>query len=145
MNDKPDDLTLMHLFYQCSHRLHAGGACRGQGRLLTLLLERGPLSQRELTDITGLRSATLSEQLDILERNGFITRTRNEQDRRNVDIALNDAGYDAARRAAAAREERAHRLFGSLTEAQKEQLFALLCLLLSSWEDTAHKQEDSGQ
>ena len=62
-----DDLILLHAFYRCSHLLHASGKGHGQQRLLILLLQRGSLTQRELTDLTGRRSATLSEQLDHME------------------------------------------------------------------------------
>lgn len=139
--DKIDDMALLHLCYQCSHRLHANGKCHGQGRLLIQLLHKETLTQRELTDLTGRRSATLSEQLENMERAGYITRTRNEQDRRNVDVSLTPLGREAAVAAQRQRAERAHALFAALNPDDKEQLFKLLHKLLSEWENLPAESE----
>lgn len=139
--DNVDDLTLLHRFYQCSHRLHSGGKCRGQNRLLIQLLEKGPLTQRELSAVTGLRSATLSEQLDNMEKAGYITRTRNSLDRRHIDVALTPSGQDAADTAQKNRARRAERLFRVLSREEKAQLQQLLDRLLTSWEEPAEREE----
>lgn len=138
-----DDLSLLHLFYQCSHRLHANGKFRGQGRLLILLLEKGTLTQRELIELTGRRSATLSEQLENLEKNGYITRTRNEQDRRNIDVALTPLGQEAAKNVQKERAERARTCFMELDNDDKAQLFQLLERLLTFWNSISEESEET--
>lgn len=130
---KMDDLTLLHLFYQSSHLIHIGEKFPGQGRLLILLLERGTLTQRELIDITGRRSATLSEQLDGMDKAGLIVRTRNLQDRRNIDISLTASGRQAAAEALDNRNRRAQAMFSSLSQEEKEQLGGLLEKMLPAW------------
>lgn len=139
--DNIEDVTLLHLFHQCGHMLHANGKYSGQGRLLVQLLERGTLTQRELIQLTGRRSATLSEQLDHMEKAGLIIRTRNEQDRRNVNVALTEAGLEAAENAQNNRIQRAHTLFSSLTAEEKEQLFSLLQKLKISWNELSIESE----
>lgn len=136
-----DDFTLLHLFHQCNHRLHTNGKFHGQERLLILLLEQQTLTQRELIDITGRRSATLSEQLENMDKAGYIIRTRNEEDRRNVDVSLTPHGRDAAKYAKEKRIERAHTLFSELNDEEKENLFQLLSKLLLSWETLLAESE----
>lgn len=131
--NKMNDLDLLNAFHHCSHLLHAGGKSNGQRRLLIQLLERGPLTQRELIDLTGRRSATLSEQLENMDKAGYIIRSRNEQDRRNVDISLTPLGQKAAKEALLQRTQRAHMMFSTLNEEEKEQLFHLLHKLILHW------------
>lgn len=139
--DKVDDVALLHLLRQCSHQLHASGKFQGQGRLLVQLLESGTLTQRELVDITGRRSATLSEQLENMDKAGYIARTKNEQDRRNVDVSLTPLGLEAAKEAQNRRAERARSLFATLTQEDKEQLFHLMSRLLCAWKNLPPESE----
>lgn len=141
--DKIDDLNLLHLFHQCSHHLYANRRSHGQERLLILLLENGTLTQRELIKITQRRSATLSEQLEAMDKAGYITRTRNEQDRRNIDVFLTSRGEAAAKDAQNNRIKRAHTLFSVLDTEDKKQLFYLLHKLLFSWENLLSESEES--
>jgi len=50
--------------------------------VLAIVRERGGMSQRELLDLLDVRSASLSEVLAKLERNGLIARRRDDADRR---------------------------------------------------------------
>lgn len=127
---KEENVTLLRLVHQCAHRLSASEKYRGQGRLLNLLRERGTLTQRELIELTGRRSATLSEQLEKMEKSGYLTRQKNQQDRRNVDVTLTDLGREAALEARADRERRAG-VFDGLTPREREELTALLEKLLA--------------
>lgn len=128
-----DHLTLLSLFHRCAHRLHHIRKNCGQGRILILLNEKGTLTQRELIELTGRRSATLSEQLDCMDRAGLITRGKNAADKRNIDVRLTSAGKKAAKEAAQKRQKNADLLFGSLSPAEKEQLFKLLTKLHEHW------------
>lgn len=135
------DISLLHLFHQCCHHLHANKCSHGQERLLIHLLEKGTLTQRELTDITRRRSATLSEQLENMDKAGYITRTRNENDHRNVDVTLTPSGEEAAKKARENRQSRAQSLFSPLEAEEKEQLFRLLLKLLVSWDKSQQESE----
>lgn len=139
--EQVEDFELLHLFHQCGHWLHTYRKSYGQTRILIKLLENGSLTQRELTDITRRRSATLSEQLESMDKSGYITRTRNEQDRRNVDISLTPLGEKEARKGIDDRNRRAHILFSVLSAEEKIQLYRLLEKLMSAWKNIPPESE----
>lgn len=116
------NLKLLGLFLQCSYKLKTREKMRGQGRLLVLLQNNGPLTQKDLIIRTGRRSATLSEQLESMEKAGLIIRKRDLHDRRNVCAELTKSGQKAALRAKSGRSDYADELFEMLTDAQKQSL-----------------------
>ncbi|MDR3069132.1 MAG: MarR family transcriptional regulator, partial [Cellulomonas sp.] len=69
---------------------------RGRGRLLALLALRDQMTQKELAYLLGMRSQSLGEQLAQLQRDGLVLRTTDESDRRTWQVALTDAGREAA-------------------------------------------------
>jgi DNA-binding MarR family transcriptional regulator len=73
-----------------------GTPFQGQGRILALLKLTPQISQKDLTQILDMRQQSLGELLMKLERQGFITRTPSEADRRGMDISLTEAGKAAA-------------------------------------------------
>jgi DNA-binding MarR family transcriptional regulator len=73
-----------------------GAPYQGQGRILALLQLKPQISQKELSKILDIRSQSLGELLVKLERQGYITRTPSETDRRVMDIRLTEAGKAAA-------------------------------------------------
>lgn len=103
-----------------------GHAQHAQARVLALLLEREPMSQRDLMELLHVRSASLSELLVKLERGGFIARERSADDRRNYIITVTEQGREAAARHRAEYGENADALFAALSEEEREQLGRLL-------------------
>ena len=140
-----DDLTLLIHFYQCAHKIHHAQKYPGQGRILTLLLENGTMTQRELITITGRRSATLSEQLENMEQAGYITRKRNEQDKRNVDVTLTQIGIVAAEDAVKCREALSHDLFDQFSEEEKTQFDLFLEKMVQQLRSREPEREDMQQ
>ncbi len=69
---------------------------QGQGRVLALLKLKPEVSQKELSTILDIRSQSLGELLAKLERQGYITRTPSEEDRRGMNISLTEAGKAAS-------------------------------------------------
>ena len=134
-------LELFRLFHQCAHRMNRMGKYQGRGRLLLLLEEQGALTQRELIEITGRRSATLSEQLESMEKAGWITREKNAADKRNIDLALTALGRQAAGEVRAWRAGHAEVLFGMLDEKERDGLYRLLQKLSAAWEEMAQQKE----
>jgi DNA-binding MarR family transcriptional regulator len=67
----------------------------------------------------------------ILERKGLITRQRNEQDRRAVDLKLTPAGERLYREAVQAHEAYTRRRMAVLTAVEQETLTALLDKLIA--------------
>ena len=137
-----DHLTLLNLFHRCAHQLHHIRKNCGQGRILILLNEKGTLTQRELIELTGRRSATLSEQLDCMDKANLITREKNAADKRTVDVRLTAAGKEAAIEAAQKRLKNADMLFGSLNPAEKRQLLKLLTKLQEHWSTLPEEERE---
>jgi DNA-binding MarR family transcriptional regulator len=120
---------------------HSGGG-HGQGYILSLLAE-SPLSQKELLEKLGVRAGSLSELLGKLEHAGFITRSRDENDNRVVNVAITEAGKKFASQHRGNRAEAAEALFAALTDEEKTTLSGLLEKLHDAWrqEREAHDFE----
>ena len=139
--DNELNLRLLGMMHQISHLMQTQEKFRGQGRLLVLLNQYGVLTQRELFELTGRRSATLSEQLDGMEKGGLIRRCKNEQDKRNVDVELTEQGKAAAIKALQNRQAYADKLFDAMPQRKKQQLAGLLDSLLHAWDIPINEEE----
>ncbi|MEV0429584.1 MarR family winged helix-turn-helix transcriptional regulator [Micromonospora sp. NPDC050495] len=65
-------------------------------RVLLVLLRAGDSSHREMAERCFVRPATLTGIVDTLERDGFVTRQRDPNDRRSVQLTLTDKGRERA-------------------------------------------------
>ena len=139
--DNELNLRLLGMMHQISYLMQTQEKFRGQGRLLVLLNQYGALTQRELIELTGRRSATLSEQLDGMEKSGLIRRRKNEQDKRNVDVELTEQGKKAAIGAMQNRQAYADELFDTIPQRKKQQLAGLLDSLLHTWDIPINEEE----
>ena len=139
--DNELNLCLLGMMHQISYLMQTQEKFRGQGRLLVLLNRYGALTQRELIELTGRRSATLSEQLEGMEKSGLILRHKNEQDKRNVDVELTEQGKLAAAKALQNRQSYADELFAAVPQRKKQQLAGLLDALLHTWEIPINEEE----
>ena len=139
--DNELNLRLLGMMHQISYLMQTQEKFRGQGRLLVLLSQYGALTQRELIELTGRRSATLSEQLDGMEKSGLIFRSKNEQDKRNVDVELTEQGKNAAIEALRNRQAYADKLFDAVPQRKKQQLVGLLDSLLHTWDIPINEEE----
>ena len=130
--DVEDMDDLYALMRACGHVLyHQSSRKSGQGRILRILSHCESIGQRELQEILGIQTGSLSEILAKMENAGFIERERDETDRRRSIVRLTQAGRD---RAGECRHdgERAD-MFSALNEEQKNQLRELLAILLADW------------
>ena len=139
--DNELNLRLLGMMHQISYLMQTQEKFRGQGRLLVLLNQYGALTQRELIELTGRRSATLSEQLDGMEKSGLISRCKTEQDKRNVDVELTEQGEKAAIEAMQNRQAYADELFDTIPQRKKQQLAGLLDSLLHTWDIPINEEE----
>lgn len=98
--------------------------------ILAILDERGPLSQRQLCDLTRINRTIMVKLVDHLESRGWVVRERNPEDRRSYALRLTAAGTQALkglRRDLGAGE----RLFtDALTSDERDRLRQLLLILL---------------
>ena len=139
--DSELNLRLLGMMHQISHLMQTQEKFRGQGRLLVLLNQYGALTQRELIELTGRRSATLSEQLEGMEKAELIVRRKNKQDKRNVDVELTEQGKKAAIEAMQNRQAYADELFAAMPQRKKQQLAGLLDSLLHTWDIPINEEE----
>jgi DNA-binding MarR family transcriptional regulator len=148
------DEHLLHLFHRVAKWM-VRGHLRGhfqrdpvrhaQGHILSILGERERISQRELLGLLRIRSASLSELLIKLEKNGAIVRRRSEKDKRNFLLELTELGRVELVEYHRRRQEKAGHLFSALSETERESLSALLVRLLDTWEAEETRQEDRGE
>ena len=87
----------MRLYIMEQRRLLQEQGSPPQGRLLTMLLRRGAMTQAEFGRIMGLEKSWASRSVDRLVAQGWVTRSTLEADRRNVQLQLTPAGKQAAR------------------------------------------------
>ncbi len=130
------DLTLMKQLRQCGHVLyHRRCLNQSQNRILVLLKNQGMMTQKDLMKAMHIQSGSLSEVLGKVEQAGYIQKKRCENDRRNYEVTLTDEGKAQADRFENHQMEMAERLFQRLSAQQKDELEALLGVLLLDWAD----------
>ncbi|MGW7824581.1 MarR family winged helix-turn-helix transcriptional regulator [Streptomyces puniciscabiei] len=126
-------LMLALLGHEAMSRLRdahtANGLTPRQFHILGLLHDRGPLAQAQLAAETDTAASVLVTQLNPLEAEGLVTRTRDPRDRRRHLVVLTEAGQQRLREAAAAQQEVEDDLFRSLTDTQRSQLTQLLVVV----------------
>ena len=72
--------------------LEAQGLTHAGWQVLLLLGKHDGLTQREVAERTFVTQASVTGVVDTLEREGFVTRTRDEDDRRVVRVSLTREG-----------------------------------------------------
>lgn len=69
---------------------------QGQPRILKMLYENEPITQRKLSDACGIDVTTMSRTLDKLGEAGYIERRRNPECRRSFLVVLTKEGREKA-------------------------------------------------
>jgi DNA-binding MarR family transcriptional regulator len=92
--------------------------------------ERGSLSQQAIGERLRIDRTTMVSLIDDLERDGYVKRERNPDDRRAYVVTLTAAGRRAQARAEEAVDAHALHFFGRLSEAEREELNRLLAQLI---------------
>ena len=124
--------------------VHAGGRGGKQFVLVRLLHCGGQLTQRELQESVGISSAALSEVLAKLEGEGLVVRTRSEQDKRQLDIALTEAGRELACEVARKKIDFEREAFEPLDQARRLELADDLDRLMEHWKLIEQKERGAG-
>lgn len=125
--------NLMHRSFHATHpHVSHDQQPPGQGRLLVLLAEHEPISQRDLAGLMQIRPASLCELLSKLEKNGHISRHAQEQDRRSMVVSLTEQGRLLADLTRQDRRLYADSLFKVLDAEERATLQTLLDKLCTS-------------
>lgn len=139
--NKVPDSELISLFRQVFKHMarthhRTGRAQHAQQHVLSVLAARSPLGQRALLNELDVRSASLSEVLSKLERQGLITRERDDSDRRNFIIRLTEEGRSGAEKYGKMHDSDAEMLFSGFTDEERACFAALLRKLNTSLEES---------
>lgn len=119
-----DDGTLAYLFFHTVRKLrHNGLPGYSRQKVLSILEEMGPLSQKKVQEILDIKPGSLSELCAKMESGGLIERTRDENDKRNVVIRITEKGREQRREIRDAKDDF---LFASLSEEERNELRRIL-------------------
>jgi DNA-binding MarR family transcriptional regulator len=111
--------VLLRINRELRRETRAGGASPEQVSLLVAVKYSPGIGVRELAARERISAAAMSKHVDRLERDGLVTRTPSEQDRRRVGLALTDEGQRILRRV---RSRRTAWLVSRLGELSPEEL-----------------------
>lgn len=142
---------LVHGFLKIGHMMrYMYEGKTSQNRILIILLERGGMSQKKLTEYLGIQPGSASEILAKLEKAGLILRTPGTIDRRTSDIILTEAGIQMAQEALEQRQSRHEQMFTCLSEEEKQELFEFLEKLGEDWKQrfaipADHRRQGGGR
>lgn len=142
MDEQNYDLTeqftrlqwLFHRYHLQSHTQHGpmGDPRRGQGRVLAILKMKPEISQKDLSYLLDMRPQSLGEILSKLEKNGYITRTPSETDRRVMNIKLTKEGTEATE--TMDQDFSFDKLFECLSEEEQKNLSSYLSRIIETLE-----------
>jgi DNA-binding MarR family transcriptional regulator len=121
-------------YMELHHQLHrivdqamcAAGLSLGRAKVLMRLESHGPMKQATLAGLLGFAPRSVTETVDVLEREGLVTRTEDPNDRRARIVSLTESGREACATAAAVRTKTMNEIFGVLSPTERAQLVSLL-------------------
>jgi DNA-binding MarR family transcriptional regulator len=92
--------------------------------LVLRVLRQGPLTARRLGDEVGLSPTSMTRLVDRLEKRGLVTRRRESDDRRFVEVHLEPAGERLLGRLKILRGSDIHRAVEAMTSDERRRLAA---------------------
>ena len=98
----------------------------GQARAIRTLLEEGTMTQKQLADLCMRDAATMSRNIDRLEKAGLLKRENNPGCRRSYLICLTEEGKEKAKQVQKIFRELDERIWGDIPEKEMEQLYETL-------------------
>ena len=140
---EPPNRRLLHDLGYFGHylHLHAGGRGGKQFVIISLVLHGGEMSQRDLLEHACISSASLSEVLAKLEAEGLVTRTKSEEDRRLLAVALTEAGREKAEEVLEYKNRFEEESFACFDEQERTQLLDYLDRLVKHWHALEENEE----
>lgn len=129
-----DQDELYGLMRACGHYLyHKADNNSCQKRIMRILGKQKEVNQKELLEILNIQPGSLSEILIKMENKGLLERSKDEEDRRRSIVRITEKGE--AHEKELLESDAKKDLFAVLNEEQKEELKALLKLVLDSWHE----------
>jgi DNA-binding MarR family transcriptional regulator len=115
--------------------LSARGLTRARGELIWRLRLRGPMTQRELSQMLRCTPRNVTGLVDALQADGFVMRSPHPTDRRATLVTLTEQGGAAAASWQSGYQELAARLFTGLAAADLARFKDTLDRMLEQLED----------
>ncbi len=84
--------------------------------VLMVLAHGGPLPMRAIAESLDVSQASTTGIIDRMEELGYVTRERDEADRRVVNVTLTDAGHELIADMASERRERLAQMLGTMAD-----------------------------
>ena len=136
---------ILHLLGYLGHYMYVmRGGLGGKQHVLKTLLTQGGMTQRELLEQLHTSSASLSEVLGKLEREGLVERGRSMADKRQLEVSLTEAGRDAAAGMVREEKEFEKNSLDVLTKEEKADLLSRLDVIFDHWRELEkQKKEES--
>lgn len=139
-SDDATPLAVGQAYLELHHQLHrivdqamcAAGLSLARAKVLMRLDEGGPMNQATLAGLLKHAPRSVTDTVDALERDGLVSRSEDERDRRARIVALTPAGREAVATARVVRTETMDQIFGSLTASERDTLAALLATIRST-------------
>jgi DNA-binding MarR family transcriptional regulator len=127
-------------FLDLYHRVHRmvdtamgeAGLSLARAKTLTRLVDGGPMNQSTLAGLLGFAPRSVTDTVDALERDGMVTRTEDQHDRRARIVAVTPAGREAYDAAQIVRHKIMDEIFGGLSAPERARFVALLTTIRST-------------
>jgi DNA-binding MarR family transcriptional regulator len=120
-------MELHHLLHRMvDQAMCSAGLSLARAKVLMRLDSHGPMNQATLAGLLGFAPRSVTETVDVLERDGLVTRTPDPHDRRARIVSLTASGQEALEAAMTVRSNTMDQIFGVLTPTERAQLVALL-------------------
>lgn len=124
----------------CGRFLHYKmGEKAGRRRIFTILSKA-----KELQDILGICSGSLSEILAKMEADGFLEKAKSKTDGRQLNLRLTEAGKKEAVEQEKDYQRRVRRMVACLSREEQESLLKMLTALAECWWDLDQNREEQG-
>ncbi len=94
--------------------------------IMQSLCDNESLTQLELVKITNLKAPTISITLRCMERDGIVTRVKNDIDRRETHVAITDKGRKMYQKMLASIDKIQKKMTNGLTDKELEQMSSTL-------------------
>ena len=120
------------------------GGLGGQKHVLKTLFgaENGELTQKELLAMVSTTSASLSEVLAKLERDGLVERGRSEADKRKVEVKLTPKGSELAGELIREEQEFEAHALSILSDDEKKELLSYLDRIFDYWREHEKQEKE---
>lgn len=130
-----DLLALYRVIRRGSHPVHRAEMTPEQYWLLRLLSRRGALSIGELAEALGVTGSSMTTACKRLEKAGLVTRTRQSEDERVVQVTLTEQGHERVEVWHQQRRTLLLQLLTPLEQQDQDTLQRLLELMLEGSEE----------